>query len=585
MAFQLREWQAAAIERCKDLDHSVVEACPGAGKSAFSGGLAKHWLDSGVCNHVLCVVPSIAIKHGVMRQWKNTWGLKVRSALVRRSGNAFSVPWSSDATVITYHELRSDQSEDALRLWSQSGWSFSVVFDEVHHAAQLATWGNRVGAVGRELAKRVCVMTGTPFRTDGKIIELMRYAFRDGEHVANPDYQYQYRRAVEEDVCRPVAIRWIDGKVVLTHCDRGTYERNVSKVTAFEMGPAQNMFFDPNGETMKSLVQQVHADLSRLRERPEYADAAALFVCRIGIDSQGGRDEKRVHAMGRLIARITGFEPTVVCHEDKTSAALIDRFARSSDPYIVAVNMVSEGVDIPRLRKVAFCRYTESEMVFRQVVGRVLRKTLDNDPVASLVYVPAFAKMVEFGERLWDEAKGGVKDRDPNADLKCRRCGQERPCGCVPEESEFPFTPKIVGIDAHAEASSGRFDDTDVETPWIGLAEQVSRTHVTYRHWNQVHLGALLKTAIELHSSDGASVSEEQQRDNLCDRLNRRMAVLARVGYGGDYGAAWRSEIFDKHEVECLNDIRILWTHDKIQALIRDIEKRIHEAAFREPPQ
>ena len=39
------------------------------------------------------------------------------------------------------------------------------------------------------------------------------------------------------------------------------------------------------------------------------------------------------------------------------------------NPYLVAVNMVSEGCDIPRLRAVAFCRYTTSEMLFRQIVG------------------------------------------------------------------------------------------------------------------------------------------------------------------------------------------------------------------------
>ncbi len=44
--FELREWQREALERCKELTRSIVEACPGSGKSQFSGGLAKHWLDT-----------------------------------------------------------------------------------------------------------------------------------------------------------------------------------------------------------------------------------------------------------------------------------------------------------------------------------------------------------------------------------------------------------------------------------------------------------------------------------------------------------------------------------------------------------
>ena len=73
--------------------------------------------------------------------------------------------------------------------------------------------------------------------------------------------------------------------------------------------------------------------------------------------------------------------------------------------------MVSEGVDIPRIRKVAFCRYTDSEMLFRQICGRAIRTTVKNDPVASEAYIPAFNKMVEFGQRFWDEAKAGLVEK------------------------------------------------------------------------------------------------------------------------------------------------------------------------------
>lgn len=572
MAFVLRRWQSEAIERVKEFSRSIVEACPGSGKSAFSGGLAKHWIESGACDHVLAVAPSESIKRSVMRQWKGNWGLRVRSRLVQKSGNAFKIPRAFDATVITYHELKNQQCEDALRLWCNDGWKFGVVFDEIHHAASNQTWGNRVRVIGHDLASRVCVMTGTPFRSDGQPIELMEYVVRDGEAIADPHYQYTYRNAVEEDICRPVTCRWIEGVVTLVHRDKGLYKRDISKVQSYEMKEAMARFFDPRSEVMQNLIRCVHADLVRLRSTPEYANAGALFVCRPGKPGDADSD-KHVREMAKAIERITGDEVCVVTHDDKDSADRIDQFERSNAPYIAAVNMVSEGVDIPRLRFVAFCRHTESEMLFRQIVGRVIRKTRDNDEVAAQVYVPAFSSMMEFGNRLWDEAKAGMRERVTAGVIACPRCNQ-CPCNCERDDA-VASSPKIIGIDAHGNAGDGRLDQIDVEKMWIDIAENVMKTHVTYKNWNQVHLGACLKTASQLHGNNTYLVNEEQLRSNLCDRLVRRINVLARLAHEGEYGKAWRVELFNRYQVESLDDIKALWTHDKIESAIREIEKRI----------
>lgn len=573
MGFELREWQRAALERCNGLQRSIVEACPGAGKSAFSGGLAKQWLDSGDCTHVLAVVPSVSIQRGVMRAWKNTWGLRVRSRLVKRTGNAFRVPLNFDATVITYHELRNEQSVDALKMWRETGWKFGVVFDEIHHAASSQVWGDRVKTIGHDLASRVCIMTGTPFRSDGQPIELMEYVVRDGESVADPDYRYVYRQAVQDDVCRPVTCRFVKAEVVLSHVERGVYSKDIRTLTDYERAKALDRVFDPQGEPMGQMIRLVHDDLMRLRANERYQDASALFVCRPGKAKEANSD-KHVREMAKRIEQITGQEVMVVTHDDKDSADRIDAFNRSNAPYIAAVNMIQEGVDIPRLRKVAFCRMTESEMLFRQIVGRVIRKTIDNDPIPSTIYVPEFATLIEFAERIWDEAEAGLKEKK-DCGGPCFRCGQ-KPCICEGPELE---TRKLLSIDAHGEAGSGVFDQVSVETPWIALAEQVTNTHTIWRHYDHVALGAFLKTANAFNPTNAGIANESQVKANLCDRLRRRMTVLARVGFDGDYGRAWREGLFDKYEVASLEDIRTLWTHDRIEAAIRDIERSIDHHA------
>ena len=51
------------------------------------------------------------------------------------------------------------------------------------------------------------------------------------------------------------------------------------------------------------------------------------------------------------------------------------RFAAGPTPWLVAVRMVSEGVDIPRLRVGVYATTTTTELFFRQAVGRFVRWT------------------------------------------------------------------------------------------------------------------------------------------------------------------------------------------------------------------
>lgn len=572
MAFEFRQWQKEAVERAGALKRSIIEACPGSGKSSFSGALSKLWLDSSQCDHVLAVTPSVNIKRGIMRQWAGNFGFKVRGNLVKRSVNAFKVPEGYDATVITYHELKNEQCIDVLRLWLSKNFRFGVIFDEVHHAARSQTWGDVVRVIGHDLASRVCIMTGTAFRSDGQPIELMEYITHDGESVANPDYRYLYRQAVNDDICRPVTCLWIDGELTFSHHKKEIYNRTLSKVQPYEMNEAMRMFFNPAGECMENMVRQVHSDLMRLRDTDGYKDAAALFVCRPGGPNNEENDasEKHVREMAKLIERITKQEVVVVTHDEEGGADKLDAFARGTSPYLVAVNMVSEGVDIPRIRKVAFCRYTDSEMLFRQICGRALRKTRDNDPVAAQIYIPAFPKMVEFGQRLWDEAKAGLVNKVERA--------RERD-----GEGEWPKSPKLVGIDATGDATGGHYDQTSVAEGWVKIAGEVVNTHEAFRSWDRVQLGAALQVAngIQEGNSSDRHVSRGQSRKHLCDRLLRRVNRLATLAYGGDYGKAWATELFEKFNVNSLDDIRVLWTDNQILTAARELEKRIDAVAHR----
>lgn len=102
----------------------------------------------------------------------------------------------------------------------------------------------------------------------------------------------------------------------------------------------------------------------------------------------------------------------LVLHEDDESSEKIEKFARSSYPWIVAVHMVSEGVDIPRLRVGAYASNYLTTMYFRQFVGRFVRmqRGIDGDQRA-YVYLPADPDVLAMAARIKQDVLGWLKEK------------------------------------------------------------------------------------------------------------------------------------------------------------------------------
>ena len=110
-----------------------------------------------------------------------------------------------------------------------------------------------------------------------------------------------------------------------------------------------------------------------------HRDAGGLVVAADGAHAK---------AIAAVLRSITGRAPVVVLHTEARAAEKLAAFTRSTDRWIVAVNMVSEGVDIPRLRVGVYATAAKTPLVFRQIVGRFVR-TLPGRPVdMSWLYLP-----------------------------------------------------------------------------------------------------------------------------------------------------------------------------------------------------
>ena len=111
--------------------------------------------------------------------------------------------------------------------------------------------------------------------------------------------------------------------------------------------------------------------------------------------------------MAKILEKLTGEKPYLVHNDEPGSHALIDVFKDNDKDWIVAVDMISEGVDIPRLRTLVYLPRQQTELHFRQALGRVVRRYKENLPDISYanVIMPKIPYFEECASRILSEMK------------------------------------------------------------------------------------------------------------------------------------------------------------------------------------
>jgi superfamily II DNA or RNA helicase len=128
---------------------------------------------------------------------------------------------------------------------------------------------------------------------------------------------------------------------------------------------------------MPHVLRQAHTQLLSIRERQPEAGGLVIAT-----------DQDHAKGIARLLRDRFKVKAVVATSDDPEASTHISRFAASADPWIVAVRMVSEGVDIPRLRVGVFATTTTTELFFRQAVGRLVRWSRGVKGQKSFLYIP-----------------------------------------------------------------------------------------------------------------------------------------------------------------------------------------------------
>jgi hypothetical protein len=131
------------------------------------------------------------------------------------------------------------------------------------------------------------------------------------------------------------------------------------------------------GEWLPAVLAKAHRKLGEVRAG--HPDAAGLVIA---------IDQDHARGIAAIMRQRLGVTPVVAVSEDPAASSRIAAFGQGADPWIVAVRMLSEGVDIPRLRVGVYATTTTTELFFRQAVGRLVRWTRGLGAQPSHMFIP-----------------------------------------------------------------------------------------------------------------------------------------------------------------------------------------------------
>lgn len=424
----LRGWQERALSQLRVWNGDgppnpfLISAAPGAGKTRPSLVFARELLDAGLIRRVVVVCPTTPLT----RQWAEA---AARQGLhLQPDAEELSPPKDFHGVSVTYARAAASSA----RWEKQCTPGTLVIADEAHHLGDDLAWGaGFTRAFGA--TKRWLLLSGTPFRSDQSAIPGVRY--EDG--VAEPDVSYTYADAVQDGICRPVAFIPFDGTLSWQSGD-DTIEASFSDVlTGREASRRYRTAISTElADGLPRILRTAHERLTGLRGG-DHRDAGGLVI------ASDGAHARRV---AKVLHEITGRSPVVVLHDDQKSHDKLAAFTRSKDPWIVAVNMVSEGVDIPRLRVGVYASAAKTPLIFRQVVGRFVR-TIPGRPhgEASWLYLPGEGALRAHASDVETELRHVLRPPgdDDGLDLF------DEP----PTRRETERTEEIAFVPVHAEVS------------------------------------------------------------------------------------------------------------------------------------
>ncbi len=395
---RLRAWQAEALDTYFSADGPdgvgkgprdfLAAATPGAGKTTFALRLASELLRRGVVDRIVVVAPTEHLK----TQWADAAARASLRLDPRFSNRHFAPSRQYHGVAVTYAQVAVKASVHQ-RLVSDA--RTLVILDEAHHGGDALSWGDALReAYGR--ATRRLLLSGTPFRSDTAPIPFVEYHPNEkGIRLSRTDYNYGYGRALADGVVRPVLFLVYAGKMRWRTKTGDEFEAHLGQDNTKDItSQAWRTALDPEGDWIPAVLRSADRRLTEVRE--DVADAGGLVIA---------TDQTAARAYAAILKEITGEMPAVVLSDDKAASGRIETFANDTSRWMVAVRMVSEGVDVPRLGVGVYATSASTPLFFAQAIGRFVRARKRGETASVfLPNVPALLALAGEMERERDHA-------------------------------------------------------------------------------------------------------------------------------------------------------------------------------------
>lgn len=286
-----------------------------------------------------------------------------------------------------------------------------VILDEIHHAGDSKSWGEACQEAFDPATRRLA-LTGTPFRSDTNPIPFVTYEEgNDGIRRSSADYTYGYGNALADGVVRPVIFLSYSGNMRWrTKAGDEIAARLGEPMTKDAIGQAWRTALAPTGEWIPNVLRAADQRLTEVRKG--IPDAGGLVIA---------SDQDTAREYAKILRKITGDRPALVLSDEKAASKKIDQFAADESRWMVAVRMVSEGVDVPRLAVGVYATTISTPLFFAQAVGRFVRSRRRGETAS--VFVPTIPMLLDFAnemeverDHVLDKPKKGSDEENPFAE-------------------------------------------------------------------------------------------------------------------------------------------------------------------------
>lgn len=483
----------------------VLNAFPGTGKTYASMLAAAYMLETGIVEHVVYCVPWVNLREGAYKTGSGLFGLELIET--EHPSNLLDLnDGFNKGAVVTYGQL-SGKCGAALTALCRD-YRVLVIADEMHHLEENKGWGASYVRVFKD-AHFHLMTTGTPIRSDGTNMPLVRYV-KDGRMqriVTNYDFGYEEALRADggPDVLQINFEPW-DGQVKWEVTDKDGTK------TEYEHGISEDLRATYQDRLPKGEIEQLEGDrLRHCMDMPE--EGSSSYIAKAFEDADkwllGTRKREDRNATGLIVCskcdhandmadyieKTTGQRPAVIhggkdSDEDSEGATMtkearkwLGRYqSKHPNPqlprWIVSVGMLKEGVDVPQLAALLYATNITAPLSWIQIVGRVLRIPLTgNKQMLSQAWMPRTpefdALMQGMRDAVQDYKAKKTKDGTPGTGTGNNGNRKRETEGLGNEaEHDGSIHHAAEGTFVHNEEEIGQF--RDVLPPGTSVAQALS---------------------------------------------------------------------------------------------------------------